>query len=341
LQVPDVSAIFSRSTKLLERAMYGNLGELEFSELVAKNFHDELSVMKHLIERDIPGIRGDKAESVLQLAVRPFLFRAHLILHFFINPEHELPFEEICAVDSALDVEDEFRLLVDQLPCSLPPLMSLATVIGTTSRFLPFLIFDLSSSIESKFVETYLKRERVKQIDLSDLNIRVVEYFPTVIPILPSVYQKLFTGYLHAKCVECNTSPRLPVVCLLCGKLLCCNSSCCATSTQESSSGESSLISTGEVSSHYKSSCAPNGGIGVFLQLSNSVVYLVGENGQTIAPWGSLYLDSHGEEDFGLSKPLQLDIRNRLERLRAELRENSFIWKQGAKNFQWKPVGIL
>ena len=79
----------------------------------------------------------------------------------------------------------------------------------------------------------------------------------------------------------------------------------------------------------------------MFLQLSNSVVYLVGDGGKTIAPWGSLYLDSHGEEDYGLSKPLQLDISTRLERLRSELRENSFIWKQSAKKFQWKPVGIL
>jgi hypothetical protein len=60
-----------------------------------------------------------------------------------------------------------------------------------------------------------------------------------------------------------------------------------------------------------------------------------------LAQWGSLYLDSHGEEDFGLSKPLQLNIP-RMQKLMYEIRENSWVWRQSSKNLVWRiPIGII
>ena len=349
LKVDDVGEKFSKSNNILQRCMFGNMTGEDFATLAQQHFKSEIAVYKTLIEEKIPNIGGtDSIDAIWQLAVRPWLFRIHLFLHLFVSPEHELPFEEINAVESALTIQDEFRLLCDQLPFTINFVATTTTTTPSHSlpRELPFLILNVSDqdsvvpgTIQKKFLDTYVKRERVKMIQIPDSSIVVVEYYPTIIPILSSIYQKMYTGYLHAKCVNCNTVPRLPVVCLLCGTLLCCNSSCCAS--EDGSPRESTLITIGEVSSHYKQTCAPNGGIGIFLQLSNSVVYLVGDDGKSIAPWGSLYLDSHGEEDFGLSKPLQLDVGGRLEKLRSEIRENSFIWKQSSKNFQWKPVGIL
>lgn len=141
---------------------------------------------------------------------------------------------------------------------------------------------------------------------------------------------KLYTSFLRSKCVRCQSVPKIPVLCLLCGAVLCCNAECCQHGV------------VGEVTHHYRSTCCP-GGIGIFLQLSMSMVVLVSteRNRTVIAEWGSLYTDSHGEEDFGLSKPLMLNP-DRVRKLVNELREQSWVWKGGSKELPWKfSTGII
>jgi hypothetical protein len=350
--VPNIESVFEKTRFLLQRCMYTKSGySLEIEKLFVSEFTSNLTSYFSLID---VSMSAETRRRVSYLLMRPWLFRAHLLIHHFLIPTHELPFEEIYSINDVLNVEDEFNLLVNQLPFGKHLQAALADITSmersiqadkeTPTVKLPAMIVDTRSTGQMKpqFFESYIKREKVKWIDIPESTIKIVEYLPTVIPILPSIYQKLYTWFLHAKCVACNSVPRLPVVCLLCGQLLCSNSQCCATVIESPPSSFSSFDSNqiGEVTHHFSILCAPNG-IGVFLQLSNSVVYLVGDKGTSVAHWGSLYLDSHGEEDYGLSKPLQLDVSGRLERLRSELRENSFIWKHGAKNFQWKPVSFL
>jgi len=344
INVPDIDGMFSKTSRPLQRLMWDptndGLGQI-FSNDFINTLSGYLTYVRKACDLD-ENISEEVCRRIAHLLMRPWMFRAHVMLHYLSEKPHELPFEEICSIDSALSVEDEFGLLVEQLVAqdtittsNVDSLIRAAIVRSTTEQaneghVPPGLIVDISREIKSQFFDTYIKREGMaKYIEIPNTTIRIVEYTPTVIPILPSIYQKLYTSYLHSKCVKCQTIPRLPVVCLLCGTLLCCNSECCATAGP-----------VGEVSHHFATRCAPNG-IGVFLQLSNSVVYLVGDKGRSVAHWGSLYLDAHGEEDYGLSKPLQLDVTGRFEKLRCEIRENSFIWKQGVKKFQWKPVGLL
>jgi hypothetical protein len=152
---------------------------------------------------------------------------------------------------------------------------------------------------------------------------KFVQSFPTIIPVIPSIYQKLYTAYLKGKCVICRQAVQ-SVLCLLCGSLLCLSRDCCEFGNY------------GEITHHFATQCAVES-IGVFLQLSNAEVHLISTTGSRVmvAQWGSLFLDSHGEEDSNLSKPLQLSSA-RLERLVGEIREHAWLWRQGVKQLVWR-----
>lgn len=142
------------------------------------------------------------------------------------------------------------------------------------------------------------------------------------------VYQKFYTQFVHARCTLCKSSPSIPTLCLLCGTFLCCNSECCRR-PQATSGEEDSMTSSGEVTTHAR---ACGFGTCVFLQLSNSLVHVVADG--FIACWGSLYLDSHGEEEYNLARPLHIS-EARLQQLTESLREVSFDFDSRLK---WKKV---
>ena len=134
------------------------------------------------------------------------------------------------------------------------------------------------------------------------------EFWPTIVASLAPVYQKIFTQYLSSsKCTKCSEQ-RSELLCLLCGLHSC--SPC-----------------------YVRHACS-RGGFGVYMHIPSSFVYIV--DGSMFAKWGSLYLDSHGEEDPTLSKPLTLSLEQ-VDRLRNEIREQSWVWKHGSKKLAWKP----
>jgi hypothetical protein len=264
-------------------------------------------------------------EKVTELAMKSWLYGAHVMWHYLVSSSHEMPFDEIIAVESMLSISDEYQILLDQLPFG-----PLEPISGQThnSVFVTTLLCMPIDRVEQKYFDSFIRREHVSYVQFGET--RFVEYFPSIIPIIPSIYQKFYTAYLKAVCVTCKTAPRQSVVCLVCGHLLCLQSDCCV------------FNDVGEVTRHYATRCSLNG-IGIFIQLSNAEVHLISTDGGRVmvAQWGSLYLDSHGEEDSNLSKPLQLS-QSRVEKLNNEIRENSWLWKQGSKNLTWRrPLGHL
>ena len=342
--IPSLEKAFPLLLKLLppDLSMKVRMTGENIGERLASEWIENIAKWSKIIHSKYQQLPRQKFIEVIEMCILPWLWKTHVKLHYLISPLlYELPFEEIASIESALAVSDEVSLLLQRLY----PLVTL-TPVGEASRIetaedsasLPIFCFDLSTSpgepslpnqMEPKYFESFLKRDKsVRFIEFEDL--RFVEFFPSIIPKLPSVYQRLYTSYLQSKCLQCNSVPRRAVICLICGTLLCFNSECCQ------------IGDLGEVSHHFSSQCARNG-IGAFLQLSNSEIHLISSDQGRImlAQWGSLYLDSHGEEDFGLSKPLQLNIP-RMQKLIYEIRENSWLWRQSSKNLVWRiPIGII
>ncbi|KAL6074411.1 E3 ubiquitin-protein ligase ubr1 [Balamuthia mandrillaris] len=103
------------------------------------------------------------------------------------------------------------------------------------------------------------------------------------------------------KCKQCGITPDQPAHCLICGRFLCFGSSCCSKNH------------LGECNQHAQECGA---GEGMFLLLNHTIVVLLRHRIEGTF-YLSPYLDSHGEEDFGLKRgrPLFLDP-SRKEQLR-------------------------
>ena len=108
---------------------------------------------------------------------------------------------------------------------------------------------------------------------------------------LPPTYDQLFLFYHQRVCKKCNKHPKEPCICLVCGTLICMREGCCRSNT------------TLEAVSHAE---ACGAGTAVYLAVNSSAVIVI--RGKKACVWGSVYLDSHGEEDRDLKrgKPLFL-----------------------------------
>jgi len=111
---------------------------------------------------------------------------------------------------------------------------------------------------------------------------------------LPERYDQIFRHYRSAPCPQCNTVPKEPAVCLICGKICCFKSSnCCMMDNKRECTGHALECGAGTA---------------VYLAVNSSVVVLI--RGARVALWGSLYLDSHGEEDRDLKRGRPLFLSN-------------------------------
>ncbi|XP_066929342.1 E3 ubiquitin-protein ligase ubr3-like [Clytia hemisphaerica] len=143
------------------------------------------------------------------------------------------------------------------------------------------------------------------QVNLVDLLPRTIHWQSPKLISLPKEYDSLFQRYRKEKCVRCNTTPNDPTICLVCGAFLCFHASCCTNSKGVNECVQHSM----------ECGC----GTGVFLVISSSVTLIIRETRVTL--WGSVYLDSFGEEDKDLrrGKPLFLS-EERYARLEEEWR---------------------
>ncbi|KNC87241.1 hypothetical protein SARC_00627 [Sphaeroforma arctica JP610] len=129
------------------------------------------------------------------------------------------------------------------------------------------------------------------------LPVRVKQLIP-----LPADFNDLFHDATNVKCAQCNQTPVDPALCLSCGVYVCAKSACCTVG------------GVGECNAHARRCGA---GVGVFFVLKKCMVLLLASGRG--CPYPSMYLDSHGERDFGLRRghPLHLNtfLYAALERL--------------------------
>ncbi|XP_054716089.1 E3 ubiquitin-protein ligase ubr3-like [Uloborus diversus] len=108
---------------------------------------------------------------------------------------------------------------------------------------------------------------------------------------LPHNYDDIFKYYHKKPCSVCNEEPKDPSLCLVCGTMVCLRESCCR---------QQSLF---EAVMH---SVACGAGTAMYIAVNSSTVIVI--RGKRACLWGSVYLDSYGEEDRDLKrgKPLFL-----------------------------------
>ncbi|XP_078377169.1 E3 ubiquitin-protein ligase ubr3-like isoform X1 [Oculina patagonica] len=129
---------------------------------------------------------------------------------------------------------------------------------------------------------------------------------------LPERYDSLIQHYRKRKCTKCGSTPDDPAVCLVCGKFTCLQGNCCKD--EFDTRGKYECI-------QHAVNCGR--GTGIFLVVLSSVILII--RADRFCTWGSVYLDSFGEEDRDLrrGKPLFLS-RERFNRLEQQWLTHSF-----------------
>ncbi|XP_063285782.1 E3 ubiquitin-protein ligase UBR3 isoform X4 [Pelobates fuscus] len=108
---------------------------------------------------------------------------------------------------------------------------------------------------------------------------------------LPEIYNTIFQYYHRKSCSVCSKVPKDPALCLVCGTFVCLKELCC----KQHNYSECVL---------HSQNCGA--GTGIFLLINASVIIII--RGHRFCLWGSVYLDTHGEEDRELrrGKPLYI-----------------------------------
>ncbi|KAK7077958.1 E3 ubiquitin-protein ligase ubr3 [Halocaridina rubra] len=108
---------------------------------------------------------------------------------------------------------------------------------------------------------------------------------------LPQSYDAIFQYYHRRQCPQCNSVPKDPCVCLLCGTIVCLRESCCKQQ---------------DVCECVQHAIDCGAGTAIFLVINSSTVIVI--RGPRVCLWGCVHLDSFGEEDRDLKrgKPLYL-----------------------------------
>lgn len=119
------------------------------------------------------------------------------------------------------------------------------------------------------------------------------QWRPARLLALPGRYDELFQYYHSRACSGCHSVPKDPSVCLVCGTLVCLRESCCRQQAHFEAV-------------HHSINCGA--GTAMFLAVNSSTVIVI--RGKRACLWGSVYLDSFGEEDRDLKrgKPLYLSV---------------------------------
>lgn len=125
---------------------------------------------------------------------------------------------------------------------------------------------------------------------------------------LPGRYDELFQYYHSRACSSCHNVPKDPSVCLVCGTLVCLRESCCRQQAHFEAV-------------HHSINCGA--GTAIYLAVNSSTVIVI--RGKRACLWGSVYLDSFGEEDRDLKrgKPLYLSVE-RYQLLQQQWTTHSF-----------------
>lgn len=110
---------------------------------------------------------------------------------------------------------------------------------------------------------------------------------PIALTPLPDSLDVLLERCLYFICPRCQTNPRQPALCLLCGAMLCFQSQCCWYEG----------VGAGECAAH-RTECG--GSVGLFLVIKRSTLLVTRGNLGAFGP--TPYLDVHGEQDPDLRR---------------------------------------
>uniref|UniRef100_A0A915DUL2 E3 ubiquitin-protein ligase n=1 Tax=Ditylenchus dipsaci TaxID=166011 RepID=A0A915DUL2_9BILA len=154
----------------------------------------------------------------------------------------------------------------------------------------------------------------------------IVEWREPGLLTLPYSFDDLFSLFFGAICRTCNTSPPSPMICLICGEVICLDK-CCSVSMPGG-------YTSNEIEKH---SVECGSGCACFLSLHSTLVVIT-RNSQALI-WGSVFLDSYGEEDRNLrrGKPLYLS-KHRMDCLQKGWLEHNFIGKSNNGLRTWFPM---
>lgn len=216
-------------------------------------------------------------ESYIQSLCLPFLRIAALLQsHFFgeesINvPKPELEFGHLCKY------------------------------LGLASQVLDASSFDSATCLNWAVDDPHLLIQTWCQEYISFVNKSVIAarrllqrqliWYPPALLRLPQNYDQIFQYYHRRPCTVCHSVPKDPSLCLVCGTMVCLREHCCRQQPQYEAVFHS--ISCGA-------------GTAMFLAVNSSTIIVI--RGKRACLWGSVYLDSFGEEDRDLKrgKPLYL-----------------------------------
>lgn len=117
---------------------------------------------------------------------------------------------------------------------------------------------------------------------------------------LPNNYDSIFQFYYKRECLNCKTVPKDPSICLICGTMVCLKEQCCRSTSDGGDRGEHEAV---------RHSIECNAGTAPFLAVNSATIVML--RGRRACIWGSIYLDSFGEEDRELKrgKPLFLSLQ--------------------------------
>ncbi|KFM58297.1 E3 ubiquitin-protein ligase UBR3, partial [Stegodyphus mimosarum] len=120
---------------------------------------------------------------------------------------------------------------------------------------------------------------------------RPIIWYPPALLKLPQNYDEIFKYYHKKSCRVCHSEPKDPSLCLVCGTMVCLRENCCRQQA------------------HYEAvlhSVICGAGTAMYLAVNSSTIIVI--RGKRACLWGSVYLDSYGEEDRDLKrgKPLFL-----------------------------------
>lgn len=97
---------------------------------------------------------------------------------------------------------------------------------------------------------------------------------------IAELYYLCFQYYHRRACSQCNSVPKDPSVCLLCGTIVCLREPCCKQQ---------------DVCECVQHATDCGAGTAIFLVVNASTVIVI--RGPRVCLWGCIHLDSFGEED--------------------------------------------
>jgi hypothetical protein len=218
------------------------------------------------------------------------------------------------------DAPDESRVPeLLRIPWLRPEYASLCAFLGISSEDAEARWITRPRAFDAVLASHWLRsREPYEQVLLADVTaiFSVLPRPPTLLA-LPRDFHSVYRVASGLSCERCGGGTPTLAVCLLCGKLVCYEADCCP----------------GEVTRHVRA-CGNGTGLLFHVRLCAVIAY----SASRLCMWGSLYIDSHGEEDINVrrGKPLTLSLQ-RVEELALVWAGNAMLL-DGMRRWQQRDV---